>query len=90
MHGLELRKVSSAPLKPVDTRYDLIYQPISVNVRPSQLIGKTMAHDVNDFHDLLNALDSLSLDFLSSIVQQELPNSDKVINTTHYERNNSC
>lgn len=79
MHGLELRKVSSVPTKPVDVRYDLVYQPVSVDVRPSQLTNKLAIHDVNDLHDLLNVLDGLSLEFLSSIVQQELPNSDKVI-----------
>lgn len=78
MHGLELRKVSSGPTSTVQARYDLIYQPISVQTNPSTLQITARVHDVNDLHDLLNVLDTLSLDFLSTLVHEDLPNTDKV------------
>lgn len=82
MHGLELRKVSSGHTSAVEARYDLIYQPISVNISPSKLQITARAHEVNDLHYLLNVLDTLSLDYLSTLVQEELPNTDKVTNFT--------
>lgn len=83
MRGMELQKGYSVSNTGVQTRYELIYQPVSVNVYPSKLQTTTSFHDLNDLPDLNNALDSLALDFLSSLVHQDLPNTEKVIPTPH-------
>lgn len=79
MRGMELQKGYSVPNGGVQMRYELLYQPTSVKVHPSELQITTSFHDLNDLHDLNNVLDSLALDFLSGLVNQDLPNTEKVL-----------
>jgi hypothetical protein len=78
MHDFELREVSSTPKTGVTTRYDLIYQPISMKLGLSRPNGNAVAHEVNDLQDLLNVLDHFALDFLSNLLRENLRQTDKV------------
>lgn len=47
MHRMELRRVSTAPPITVEKRYELIYQPVAVDISINPLTEALASHDEN-------------------------------------------